>query len=155
MTVDWEAVQRAWELVFASDFEGFVARYGEGLSDLDLSAIVSSTVTAETWDEPRVGGTGFITADTRATWMDTEPTGIDAAAEDLVTWGASSSADSYCWLTHGAPGDWPVALFSHGVDTWTRLDCSMTEFLHRVLSADSRVEVMKDSALWDAGLHRL
>ncbi|MEV5899332.1 hypothetical protein [Streptomyces sp. NPDC052127] len=98
---------------------------------------------------------GFITADTRATWLDTGPTGIDAAAEDLVTWGADGSADPYCRLTLGNPKDWPVGLFSHGEDTWTRFDCGMTEFLRRVLSADSRAEAMQDSALWGAGLHRL
>jgi hypothetical protein len=97
---------------------------------------------------------GFITADARATWTDTEPTGIDAAAEELVTWGASSSADLYCWLTHGEPEDWPVVVFSHGDDTWTRFDCGMTEFIRRVFSAHGRVEAMKDSALWGAGSHR-
>lgn len=43
----------------------------------------------------------------------------------------------------------------HGDDTWTRFDCGMTEFLRRVLSADSRAKAMKDSALWGAGLRRL
>ncbi|MEV7794331.1 SMI1/KNR4 family protein [Streptomyces sp. NPDC087512] len=156
-TVDWDAVQKAWELVFPSDFKGFLARYGRGLSDLDLSVLVPSTVTPETCDEPGAprGGMGFITADTRATWVDTEPTGIVAAAEDLVTWGAAGSADLYCWLTQGAPEDWPVVLFSHGDDVWTRFDCGMTEFLRRVLSADGRVEAMKDSVLWGAGTRRL
>ncbi|MET4656637.1 hypothetical protein ABID80_000329 [Streptomyces sp. PvP037] len=155
--VEWEAVQRAWELVFPSDFKGFLACYGDGLAGLDLSVLVPSTVTPETCDEPGapLGGMGFITADSRATWVDTEPTGIDAAADDLVTWGASSSADLYCWLTHGAPEDWPVVLFSHGDDTWTRFDCGMTEFLYRVLSADGRVEAMKDSVLWAAGSRQL
>ncbi|MFE0929020.1 hypothetical protein ACH4NS_34110 [Streptomyces mutabilis] len=68
-------------------------------------------------------------------------------AWELVTWGASSSADLYCWLTHGEPEDWPVVVFSHGDDTWTRFDCGMTEFLRRVFSADGRAEAMKDSAL--------
>ncbi|MFE7156894.1 hypothetical protein [Streptomyces sp. NPDC057636] len=155
--VDWEAVQRAWELVFPSDFKGFLARYGDGLSDLDLSVLVPSTVTPETCDEPGapLGGMGFITADTRTTWVDTEPTGIDAAAEDLVAWGASSSADLYCWLTHGDSEDWPVVLFSHGDDAWTRFDCGMTEFLRRVLSADDRVDAMKDSVPRGAGSRRL
>lgn len=157
VTVDWEAVQRAWGLVFPADFKAFLAHYGDGLPDLDLSVLVPSTVTPENWDEPGapIGGMGFITADTRATWVDTAPTGMDVAAEDLVTWGADGSADLYCWLTHGDPEDWPVVLFSHGDDTWTRFDCGMTEFLWRVLSADSRAEAMQDSALWGAGLREL
>ncbi|MGC9479735.1 hypothetical protein [Streptomyces mutabilis] len=108
MTVGWEAVQESWELVSPSDFKGFLDLYGDGLSDLDLSVLVPSTVNAETCDEPGapLGGMGF-TTDARATWTDTEPTDIDAAAEELVTWGASSSADLYCWLTHGEPEDWP------------------------------------------------
>ncbi|MEU9438686.1 SMI1/KNR4 family protein [Streptomyces sp. NPDC048252] len=152
--VDWEAVQRAWGLVFPSDFKGFLTHYGGGLLDLDLGVLIPSAVTPETCDEPGApkGGMGFITADTRATWMDTEPTGIAAAAEDLVTWGADGSADLYCWLTHGTPEDWPVVLFSHGDDTWTRFDCGMTEFLSRVLRADTRAEAMRGSALWGAGL---
>ncbi|MEU0103742.1 SMI1/KNR4 family protein [Streptomyces sp. NPDC004041] len=157
VTVDWEAVQRVWGLVFPSDFKEFLAHYGDGLPNLDLGVLVPAIVTPETCDEPGApkGGMGFITADTRATWVDTEPTGIDAAAEDLVTWGADGSADLYCWLAHGNPEDWPVVLFSHGDDTWTRFDCGMTEFLRRVLSADSQAQVMKDSALWGAGLRRL
>jgi hypothetical protein len=42
MTVGWEAVQEAWELVFPSDFKGFLDLYGGGLSDLDLSVLVPS-----------------------------------------------------------------------------------------------------------------
>ncbi|MER5586011.1 SMI1/KNR4 family protein [Streptomyces asoensis] len=157
VTVDWEAVERAWGLVFPPDFKEFLAHYGGGLSDLDLGVLVPATVTPETCDEPGApkGGMGFITADTRATWVDTEPTGVDAAAEDLVTWGADGSADLYCWLTHGDPEDWPVVLFSHGVDTWTLFDCGMAEFLRRVLSADGRAEAMQESALWGAGLREL
>lgn len=157
LLVDWETVQKAWELVFPSDFKEFLASYGDGLSDLDLGVLVPTTVTPETCDEPGApkGGMGFITADTRATWADTEPTGIDATAEDLVTWGAAGSADLYCWLAQGNPEDWPVVLFSHDDDTWSRFDCGMAEFLRRVLSADSRAEAMQDSALWGAGLRRL
>ncbi|CAM5695325.1 SMI1/KNR4 family protein [Streptomyces canus] len=152
--VDWEAVQKAWGLAFPSDFKGFVTHYGGGLSDLDLGVLIPSAVTPETCDEPGApkGGMGFITADTRATWIDTEPTGIAAEAEDLVTWGADGSADLYCWLTHGTPEGWPVVLFSHDDDTWTRFDCGMTEFLSRVLRADGRAQAMRDSALWGAGL---
>ncbi|TYR64066.1 SMI1/KNR4 family protein [Streptomyces parvus] len=154
--VHWEAVQTAWGLVFPSDFKGFLAHYGDGLLDLDLSVLIPSTVTPETCDEPGApkGGMGFITADARATWMDTGPNGIDAAVGDLVAWGADGSADLYCWLANGEPEDWPVVLFSHGHDTWTRFDCGMTQFLCRVLSADSRAEAMQDSALWGAGLRR-
>ncbi|MFF4837052.1 SMI1/KNR4 family protein [Streptomyces sp. NPDC001315] len=154
VTVDWAAVEAAWGLVFPSDFKGFLARYGKRLLDEDLSVMAPSTVTPETCDEPGapMGGMGFITADTRDTWKDTEPTGIEAAAEDLVTWGAEGSADLYCWLTHGEPEEWPVVLFSHGDDTWTRFDCGMTEFLCRVLRADRRAGVMSDSSLWGAAL---
>jgi hypothetical protein len=154
VTVDWESVQRAWGFAFPSDFKGF-PHYGDGLPGLDLGVLVPSIVTPETWDKPGApleGGMGFITADTRATWVHTEPTGMDAAAEDLVTWGADGSADLYCWLTHGEPEDWPVVLYGHGDDSWTRFDCGMTEFLCRVLSADGQTEAMQDSALWGAGL---
>ncbi|WP_124282694.1 MULTISPECIES: SMI1/KNR4 family protein [Streptomyces] len=154
--VHWEAVQTAWRLVFPPDFKAFLAQYGDGLSDLDLSVLVPSTVTPDTCDEPGApkGGMGFITADARATWMDTKPNDIDAAVGDLVAWGADGSGDLYCWLTQGAPEDWPVVFFSHGDDTWTRFDCGMTQFLCRMLSADGGAKAMQDSALWGAGLHR-
>ena len=33
VTVDWKAVERAWGLVFPSDFKEFIAHYGGGLPD--------------------------------------------------------------------------------------------------------------------------
>lgn len=155
--VDWEAVQGAWGLAFPPDFKEFLAHYGDGLPGLDIAVLVPSTVTADTCDEPGApkGGMGFITADTRAAWeRSNEPTGIDATAEDLVTWGAhGASADLYCWLTQGAPEEWPVVVLTRD-DTWTLFHCGMTEFLRRVLSADDRANALHDSELWGAGLPR-
>ncbi|MEW2497301.1 SMI1/KNR4 family protein [Streptomyces nodosus] len=150
LTVDWAAVEAAWGLEFPPDFKGFVARYGEDFPDEDLSVIVPTEVTPQTCDEPGapMGGMGFITADARATWAITEPTGLDAVPEDLVAWGAASSADLYCWLTQGEPADWPVVVFSHGDDTWTRFGYGMTEFLCRVIQADAGVQPMHDIPLW-------
>ncbi|WP_146060190.1 MULTISPECIES: SMI1/KNR4 family protein [unclassified Streptomyces] len=85
--------------------------------------------------------------------MDTKPNDIDTAVGDLVAWGADGGGDLYCWLTQGAPEDWPVVLFSHGDDTWTRFDYGMSQFLYRMLSADGGAKAMQDSALWGAGLH--
>lgn len=95
-----------------------------------------------------LGGMGVITADARDTWADTTPAGLDIEPEELVTWGAASSADLFCWLARGKPAEWPVMVFSHGDDVWTRHDFGVAEFLCRVLQARPGVEVMADSPLW-------
>ncbi|MFB8776998.1 hypothetical protein [Streptomyces broussonetiae] len=148
--VDWAAVEDAWGVEFPSDYKKVIAYYGDVLLGGYLQVLVPTTVTPETCDEPGAprGGMGFITADARDTWKDTEPTGIDAEPGDLVTWGAASSADLYCWLTRGEPDKWPVVVFSHGEDVWTQHDFGMMEFMLRVMSAQSGVEVMADTPLW-------
>lgn len=149
--VDWGEVESAWQLRFPPDYKKFPKRYGGLTIESYLQVIVPTTITPETCDEPGapLGGMGFITADTRAIWNETEPTGIDGQADELVTWAAASSADLFCWLTHGQPEEWPVIVFSHGDDTWTRFDLNMTEFLFRVLQAEPDVELMADSPLWN------
>lgn len=150
LEVDWDVVEEAWGLEFPSDYKKVIAHYGDVLLEGYLEVIAPTTSTPDTCDEPAapLGGMGFITADTRDTWTDTEPTGIDAEPGELVTWGAASSADLFCWLTRGEPDKWPVVVFSHGDDTWAQYDFGMTEFLHRVLDAQPGVEVMADTPLW-------
>ncbi|MFC8360261.1 SMI1/KNR4 family protein [Streptomyces griseorubiginosus] len=150
LEVDWTAVENAWGKEFPADYKKVIARYGDVLVGDYLQVISPTTITPETCDEPGAprGGMGFITADTRDTWMDTEPTGIDAEPDDLVAWGAASSADLFCWLTLGEPDTWPVVVFSHDDDTWVKYDFGMTEFLVRVLLAQAGVEAMSDTPLW-------
>ncbi|MEH0549995.1 SMI1/KNR4 family protein [Streptomyces sp. B21-101] len=150
LVVDWAAVEGAWGLEFPSDYKNLIAHYGDVLLGDYLQVIAPSTVTPETCDEPGAprGGMGFITADARDTWADTEPAEIEAEPEELVAWGAASGADLFCWLTRGEPGNWPVLVFSHGDDVWTQHDFGTTEFLVRVLNAQSGVEVMEETPLW-------
>lgn len=150
LSVDWAAVEGAWGLEFPSDYKNLIAHYGDVLLGEYLQIIAPSIVTPETCDEPGTprGGMGFITADARDTWVNAEPTEIDVEPEELVTWGAASSADLFCWLTRGEPGKWPVLVFSHGDDVWTRHDFGTTEFLARVLNARSGVEVMAETPLF-------
>ncbi|MGW0949655.1 SMI1/KNR4 family protein [Streptomyces sp. NPDC002623] len=150
LAVDWAAVEQAWGLEFPSDYKNIIAHYGDLILEDYLQVIGPSTVTPATCDEPGAprGGMGFITADTRDTWTDTEPTEIDAEPEELVTWGAASSADLFCWLTRGEPDKWPVLVFSHGDDTWTQYDFGIAEFLVRVLTAQPGVEMMEGTMLW-------
>lgn len=150
LDVDWAAVEEAWGLQFPSAYKSVIAQYGDVVIGGYLQVIAATVVTPETCDEtgaPR-GGMGFITADTRDTWTDTEPTEFDAGPEELVTWGAASSADLFCWLTRGEPDQWPVVVFSHGDDAWTQYPFGMVEFLLRVLRAEAGVEVMADTPLW-------
>ncbi|PWI14472.1 hypothetical protein DI272_10150 [Streptomyces sp. Act143] len=150
MRMDWAAVEEAWGLEFPSDYKQVIAHYGDVLFGDYLQVLAPSTVTPDTCDEPGAprGGMGFITADARDTWMVTAPTGVETEAQDLVVWGAASSADLFCWLARGEPDEWPVVVFSHGEDTWTRYDVGMTEFLVRVLRGQPGFEVMIDTPLW-------
>jgi hypothetical protein len=150
LAVDWAAVEEAWGLEFPSDYKKLIDHYGDVLFGDYLEVIPPSIVTPATCDEPGAprGGMGFITADTRDTWADTEPTGIDAEPEELVTWGAACSTDLFCWLTRGEPDRWPVLVFSHGDDVWTQYDFGMVEFLVRVLNAQPGVESMEGTMLW-------
>ncbi|MEV6161918.1 SMI1/KNR4 family protein [Streptomyces sp. NPDC052052] len=148
--MDWSAIEEAWQLEFPADYKEIIARYGDVLLGNYLEVLAPGAFTPDTCDEPDapLGGMGFITADTRATWADTAPAGLDIESEELVTWGVASSADLFCWLARGEPAEWPVVVFSHGDDVWTQHDLGIAEFLCRVLQARPGVEVMTDSPLW-------
>ncbi|MEU0035426.1 SMI1/KNR4 family protein [Streptomyces sp. NPDC006333] len=150
LAVDWAAVEEAWGTGFPSDYKSLIAHYGGVLLGDYLQVIAPTTVTPDRCDEPGAprGGMGLITADTRDTWTDTAPTEIEAEPEELVTWGAASSADLFCWLTRGEPDNWPVLVFSHGDDTWIQHDFGTAEFLVRVLNAQPGVAVMAETPLW-------
>ncbi|MFD0035986.1 SMI1/KNR4 family protein [Streptomyces sp. NPDC055059] len=148
--IDWAAVEAAWGLSFPGDYKEIVTRYGKLLLEGYLELILPTTVTPDTCDEPGAprGGMGFVTADTRATWEETEPDVSDVHPDQLVTWGAASSADDFCWVTQGEPDEWPVMVFSHGDDTWTQFPFGVCEFLVRVLKADPDVAFMAETPLW-------
>ncbi|MFJ2398987.1 SMI1/KNR4 family protein [Streptomyces sp. NPDC087843] len=150
LAVDWAAVEEAWGTGFPSDYKSLIAHYGDVLLGDYLQVIAPTTVTPDRCDEPGAprGGMGLITADTRDTWTDTAPTEIEAEPEELVTWGAASSADFFCWLTRGEPDNWPVLVFSHGDDAWIQHDFGTAEFLVRVLNAQPGVAVMAETPLW-------
>ncbi len=137
-------------------YKNVIAHYGDVRLGDYLHVIAPTAVTPDTWDEAdaRRGSMGFITADTRATWADTEPTNIDAEPEELVTWGTATSADLFCWLTRGEPDKWPLLVFCHGDDAWVQHDFGMAEFLMRVLNAQPGVEVMAETPLWVTGALR-
>ncbi|MFF2996524.1 hypothetical protein ACFVTC_18425 [Streptomyces sp. NPDC057950] len=150
LALDWAAVEEAWGTEFPSDYKHLIGHYGDVVLGDYLQVIVPTTVTPDTCDEPGAprGGMGFITADTRDTLTATEPTGIDAEPEQLVTWGAASSADLFCRLTRGELENWPVLVFRHGDDAWTQHDFGMTDFLVHVLNARPDVTVMAETPLW-------
>ncbi|MFE2581545.1 SMI1/KNR4 family protein [Streptomyces sp. NPDC059378] len=151
LAVDWSAVEEAWELEFPSDYKNLIARYGEVVLGDYLSVMAPDTVTPDTWEQVDAAraSMGYVTADTRGTWEDTEPTGIDAEPEELVTWGVASNASHFfCWLTRGKPEQWPVLVFTHDDDVWTQHDVGMAEFLVHLLTAQPGVEMMADSPLW-------
>ncbi|MFE3374053.1 hypothetical protein ACFXOK_31245 [Streptomyces sp. NPDC059173] len=150
LDVDWPTIEEAWGTEFPHDYKEIITRYGDVLLGEYLEVLAPGVFTPDTCDEPGapLGGMGFITADARDIWVDTAPVGVDVKSEELVTWGAASSADLFCWLARGKPAEWPVLVFSHGDDVWTRLDFGIAEFLCRVLEARPGVEVMDDSPLW-------
>lgn len=76
------------------------------------------------------------------------PHAVEGLQQGPVAASRQQGADLYCWLTQGEPADWPVVVFSHGDDTWTRFGYGMTEFLCRVIQADTGVQPMHDIPLW-------
>lgn len=48
-----------------------------------------------------------------------------------------------CWLTEGAPDEWPIFAKRRNAKTWSRYDMSMTTFLARVLKGEIRPPIWK------------
>ncbi|MCX4911989.1 SMI1/KNR4 family protein [Streptomyces sp. NBC_00687] len=151
LRVDWPRVEAAWGFSFPSDFKELLGRYREWLIEGYLGLIAPTSVTPATCDEPGapLGGMGFITADTRDSWAESDGAGRnDMSPDQIVTWGAASSADLFCWLTQGAPDEWPVLVFTHGDERWVRFPYGVAEFLLRTVRADPEVQIMADTPLW-------
>ncbi|MER5182773.1 SMI1/KNR4 family protein [Streptomyces sp. NPDC002896] len=122
--VDWPAVERAWGVVFPSDYREFVSVYGAGTvgnAEIEGDMDEETEAAREEWED------GFAT----------HPEGMDPKSGGLVAWGVDAAGDVLCWFTAGAdPDSWPVLLYSRRTDRWTLYRCGMATFLCKLFQAE-------------------
>ncbi|MEU9802728.1 hypothetical protein [Streptomyces sp. NPDC051000] len=130
---NWGEISSFYDICFPSDYMNFLARYGSGeieemlavfrpTSGTDPCARRTSRLPADVLDLPEVNE-----------WSDPRQAELYEPA-DVMVWGETVEADVLGWITtSGTPDEWPVAVYTHGGE-WTIFDCTMTEFLLKLLT---------------------
>jgi len=146
-TVDWSEVESVWGRRFPSDYQSFVATYGEGTIENYLAVLVPKMEGGAP-----VGPMDFISDDARGTWEELDsphPANLDVQADDIIAWGSDSTGDLLCWAAVAQePDAWKVIIYNRGEDRWIATGCGMVEFLHKLFLADFTEPPLSGEPLW-------
>lgn len=133
--VNWDEKSSSYDVCFPTDYRNFLARYGSGEIE-EMLAVFCPTVRTD----PYARRTSRLPADVLDLpevneWSDALQAELYEPA-DVMVWGETVEADVLGWITNSeTPDEWPVAVYTHSGE-WTVLDCTMTEFLLRLLTGE-------------------
>ncbi|WP_395292182.1 hypothetical protein ACF9IK_00120 [Kitasatospora hibisci] len=121
--VDWRAAEAALGTALPEEYKEIVDVFGPGSFDgyVDLLVPNGSGLDLIDWSRPP--------ADRFA------PQPAFPAPQGLLQWGSSEREVDFVWQTGAAdPSDWPVLVRTDFDGEWRRFDCSLGEFLARLLT---------------------
>ncbi|MGW7287762.1 SMI1/KNR4 family protein [Streptomyces sp. NPDC054847] len=153
--VDWEALSRAWELRFPSDYVAFMGIYGAGGISDSLEVL-----RPERFDRDDVDAMVEETANARDQWVPgatvSGSDGDPGTGGAVVAWGVTTAGDVICWVTSDPdPDRWPVAVLRPSlVAPWVLYPVGMAEFLRRLIIGAFDACPVSDATLWNAGTGR-
>ena len=141
----WPQVETELQLPMPPDYRDFVGRYGTGCIDDFL------------WvDTPFTRLRGLQLRLRSASQLEAFRVLKETASPDMVPypvfperggvfpWGGTDNGDVLCWLTTGPPSDWTVAINESRGPMWEEYDCSMVEFLVKLLSREIRSDLLPE-----------
>ncbi|MHC5704597.1 hypothetical protein OTC26_024580 [Streptomyces tirandamycinicus] len=146
--VDWTVAAAECRVPgFPSDYQGFVAAYGEGEISQNISALVPQSAASVPAYVDRLPEDTVIAPEMQR-WQRPELAAVHRL-EDMVRWGGTAAADALCWVASGLdPEKWPVAVWARHGGGWEVYDCGMVEFLLKVFRADFPECPISDLSLW-------
>lgn len=152
ITVDWERIARSWGRPFPADYQRFIEVYGAGAIQ-DFLVIIPPQLKEPPED---AGWNGMVheTDTAEDTWNATsKPSELEGNSPNLITWGVSVNADLFCWDTTAEdPATWPVLLYDRSVNSFSRHNCGMVEFVTRTLRGEFPTSPLNgDVTLWRRG----
>jgi hypothetical protein len=132
-TEDWKVVEAGLGLTLPSDYREFVFTYGSGLfaqfyrvyNPFSASKYISlpQSIT-RVCDGLR---------EFKREFPSQVPYPIHPESTGILPWGNDENGNDYYWLTRGGPDDWRVITDEVRGEGFREYDCTMTEFLERVL----------------------
>jgi len=131
--VDWSAAEAHLGTSLPSDYQAFMAVYGGGA--VDNLVILPPLPTGNGWS----GSISEHTRQLRDLWAnDGGVPGVPPGADAVLPWGTGCNGNELGWLMTGpAPDLWPVVVWRrHESPRWALFECRMTEFIHRLMTAD-------------------
>lgn len=121
--VDWQAAEAALGTALPRDYKEIIDVFGPGSFDgyVDLLVPNGQVLDLIAWSR---GNTGRFA-----------PHPAYPAPHGLLQWGSSEQELDFAWQTGAAdPSDWPLLVREDSGAEWRRFDCSLDEFLVRLLT---------------------
>lgn len=132
----WEAMEHTLGLVLPSDYRDFVFAYGSGLFARFYRVYNPFAASEYIALLPSISRVCEDEREFRRDWPDTVPYPIYPEVAGLLPWGNDQNGNDYYWLTEGPPDEWRVLTNEVRGDGYCKHDCSMTEYLVRVLRGE-------------------
>ncbi|MFJ9460807.1 SMI1/KNR4 family protein [Kitasatospora sp. NPDC101447] len=130
--IDWPTVEAELGRRLPADYKAFMAVYGGGGIDGDVSILLPTAPADEGFAGP--GTIPEETVNVRHVWeREGGRSALDVDPFDLLAWGATSGPDIMCWLTKDSdPDRWPVAVCRRSDPIFHVHRFGMVEFLRRL-----------------------
>ncbi|WP_190211096.1 hypothetical protein [Kitasatospora indigofera] len=124
--VDWQATETALGATLPKEYKEIVDVFGSGSFDGYVDLLVPNDRDLDLIAWSRTAADRFA------------PRPSFPAPHGLLQWGSSEQEIDFAWQTGAAdPSDWPVLVRADRYDEWQRFDCSLGEFLVRLLTDTS------------------
>ncbi|MFI5642591.1 hypothetical protein ACIA8H_34995 [Streptomyces goshikiensis] len=146
--VDWGRAEAVNGHQFPVDYMNFIERLGGGSFEESLDIRLPIVAASEAEHGIRAISPEALAAPLTHRWTDPNAAAT-YSVEDMVIWGETAGADTLCWITgDAAPDAWPVAVYSRNDLAWTVYQCTLTEFILRILRAEFDVCPLSDASLF-------
>lgn len=133
--IDWNEVTERWGTRFPDDYVEFMARYGGG----SINANITIGVPSADSEPGRRSPTLAILTSVVPAANDYLETDLPVFPEPggLISWCTNMGSDHAFWDTsHPDPNDWSTVVLSRGRGDWIRYPFGMTEFLVKLLRGE-------------------
>lgn len=141
----WKQVEARLSTMLPGDYRAFITKYGSGCIDgflwvdnpfTQLSGLNLFTRSSSQLDALRV-----LRGD-----IDPElvPYPVFPERGGVLPWGGTDNGDVLYWITRNSPSEWIVAVGESRGPMWEEYDCSMTEFLVKLLSKEIRSDIFPE-----------
>ena len=153
-TVDsaqWEIFELSTGITLPNDYKAYLGIFGTGVvgdvitpyNPFCKRTLLRASYTCRNW----MGQAITLSRHKQQFGTEVFPYPLYPETNGVLPWGATDNGDQLFWLTTGSPNEWNVVINEVRSSIFEHFTCSMTEFLHELITGTIQSEIIPHDCL--------